>query len=95
MGSAAIFAWYRCPVRRRWSALAGWRSPRNCAAGLGRMLMDLALRRCREEYPDRPVALRAQIRLAPFYRSFGFAVTSEPFDDFGVTHVEMALRPVG
>jgi predicted GNAT family N-acyltransferase len=27
----------------------------------------------------------------PFYQSFGFAVTSEPFDDFGIAHVEMAL----
>jgi len=70
-------------------------APQLRGRGLGRMLMDLALRRCREEYPDRPVALRAQIHLAPFYQSLGFAVTSEPFDDFGVTHVEMARRPVG
>lgn len=70
-------------------------APQLRGRGLGRMLMDLALRRCREEYPDRPVALRAQIHLAPFYRSFGFAVTSEPFDDFGVAHLEMRLRPAG
>lgn len=70
-------------------------APQLRGRGLGRMLMDLALRRCREEYPDRPVALRAQIHLAPFYQSFGFAVTSEPFDDFGVAHLEMRLRPAG
>jgi len=66
-------------------------APQLRGRGLGRMLMDLALRRCREEYPKRPVTLRAQIHLAPFYRSFGFAATSEPFDDFGVAHVEMAM----
>jgi ElaA protein len=59
---------------------------------LGRTLMDQALRLCRDDYPDRPLGLRAQQHLVPFYRSFGFAVTSEPFDDFGVTHVEMAMR---
>lgn len=68
-------------------------APQLRGRGLGRMLMDLALERCREEYPDRPVTLRAQIYLARFYRSLGFAATSEPFDDFGVAHVEMVLRP--
>jgi predicted GNAT family N-acyltransferase len=28
----------------------------------------------------------------PFYARFGFATTSEPYDDFGVAHVEMVLR---
>ena len=27
-------------------------------------------------------------------KRFSFAVTSEPYDDFGVMHVEMAIRPV-
>jgi ElaA protein len=60
--------------------------------GLGRMLMDQALRLCRDDYPDQPLVLRAQQHLVLFYQSFGFAVTSEPFDDFGIAHVEMALR---
>lgn len=59
--------------------------------GLGRMLMDRALLLCRGNYPARPLVLRAQQHLVPFYHSFGFAVTSEPFDDFGIAHVEMAL----
>src|SRR5271169_2389495 len=61
--------------------------------GLGRMLMDQALLLCRGDYPGRPLALRAQRHLVPFYQSFGFRVTSEPFGDFGVTHVEMELQP--
>jgi ElaA protein len=67
-------------------------APKLRGRGLGRMLMDRALRRCRHDYPGQPVALRAQRHLVPFYESFGFAVTSEPFDDFGVTHVEMTMR---
>jgi predicted GNAT family N-acyltransferase len=38
-------------------------------------------------------ALTAQSHLVPFYRDFGFEPTGEPFDDFGLTHVDMALRP--
>ena len=60
--------------------------------GLGRRLMDEALSRCREHYPGQPVALTAQAYLVPFYCSFGFEPTGEPYDDFGVAHVEMALR---
>ncbi len=66
-------------------------APQLRGRGLGRMLMEQALRLCRDDYPSRPVVLRAQRHLAPFYQSFGFAVTSEPFDDFGVTHVEMEM----
>ena len=61
---------------------------------LGRVLMKRALGLCRDEYPGRLMVLRAQRHLVPFYEGFGFAVTSEPFDDFGVTHVEMMLRGI-
>jgi ElaA protein len=61
--------------------------------GLGRMLMNRALCLSAVDYRGRPIVLRAQRHLVPFYQSFGFAVTSEPFDDFGVTHVKM-LRGV-
>ena len=60
--------------------------------GLGRKLMERALRLRRDDYPDLPVMLRAQRHLVRFYEGFGFAVTSEPFDDFGVMHVEMTMR---
>ena len=59
--------------------------------GLGRRLMEEALLFCRAHYPGRPVVLTAQAYLVPFYRSFGFAQTGAPFDDFGVAHVEMKL----
>jgi ElaA protein len=59
--------------------------------GLGRRLMEEALRFCRERYPAQEIVLAAQLHLAPLYESFGFTVTSEPYDDFGVRHVEMSL----
>jgi ElaA protein len=56
------------------------------------MLMEKALTRCRERFPLQAVALGAQVPLMPFYESLGFATTSEPYDDFGVAHVEMVRR---
>jgi len=61
--------------------------------GLGRRLMEEGLRFCRERYPAQDIILAAQLKLVPFYNSFGFAVISEPYDDFGVMHVEMKMRP--
>ena len=63
--------------------------------GLGRRLMEEGLRFCRERYPAQDIILAAQLNLVPFYSSFGFAVISEPYDDFGVMHVEMRMRPRG
>jgi ElaA protein len=63
------------------------------ARGLGRRLIEEALRFCRERYPGLPVVLTAQTHLVSLYRSFGFEPTGEPFDDFGIAHVDMELRP--
>jgi ElaA protein len=67
-------------------------SPSLRRGGLGRMVMRKALILCRERLPLQAIALGAQVPLVPFYESFGFATTSEPYDDFGVAHVEMVLR---
>ena len=63
--------------------------------GLGRRLIEEALLFCRRQYPGLPVVLTAQAYLVPFYRSYGFEPTGEPFDDFGVSHIAMELRPRG
>ena len=60
--------------------------------GFARLLMMEALARCRRDYPDCAVTLSGQTYLAPFYESLGFAVTSPPYDDYGLSHVDMALR---
>jgi ElaA protein len=61
--------------------------------GIGRTLMGEALSFCRERYPRQAIALAAQLGLVPFYQAFGFAAASDVYDDFGVEHIEMALRP--
>ncbi len=60
--------------------------------GLARRMMAEALARCPRDYPDCAVTLTAQTYLAEFYSSLGFRATSAPFDDYGVPHVDMALR---
>jgi ElaA protein len=60
--------------------------------GFARRLMGEALLFCDERYPGHPVALSAQAHLVPFYRGFGFEPAGEPYDDFGLTHVDMELR---
>lgn len=57
--------------------------------GLGRVMMEAALQRAAEGYPHRDVALSAQAYLEPFYRSLGFFAVSAPYDDHGVTHIDM------
>jgi ElaA protein len=59
--------------------------------GFARLLMMEALARCRRDYPDCAVTLTGQTYLAPFYESLGFVVTSAPYDDYGLSHVDMLL----
>jgi len=61
--------------------------------GLGNRLMGEALRFCRDRFPLQQVVLAAQLDLLMFYRRFGFVTTSEPYDDFGVMHIEMRRDP--
>ena len=63
--------------------------------GLARRLMAEALARCPRDYPDYAVTLTAQTYLAPFYETLGFHTTSPPFDDYGLSHVDIALAKPG
>ena len=59
--------------------------------GLARHMMQEALARCRRDHPDCIVTLTGQTYLAPFYESLGFITTSAPYDDYGLSHVDMIL----
>ena len=61
--------------------------------GLARQMMIEAIARCRRDYSDHTVTLSGQTYLAPFYESLGFVVTSPPYDDYGIPHIDMVLRP--
>lgn len=59
--------------------------------GFGRAVVAQALACAAELAPGLPVMIAAQVHLQDFYESFGFAVTSEAYDDHGVLHVDMML----
>ena len=61
--------------------------------GLGRALMDFAIRSTREHHPGLAIRISAQARLEAFYRSLGFAVVSPAYEEDGIPHVEMRLAP--
>src|SRR5262249_54429715 len=60
--------------------------------GFARRMMVEALDRYRHDYPHCTATLTAQTYLVPFYESLGFHTISAPFDDYGLTHVDMRLR---
>ncbi|MEW5975169.1 MAG: GNAT family N-acetyltransferase [Acidobacteriota bacterium] len=57
--------------------------------GLGRRLMEEAIRQAELVYPGIPVRINAQQYLEGFYRSFGFETASEPYLEDGIVHIEM------
>ena len=59
--------------------------------GLARRMMEEALEQCQRNHPGWPITLSAQGYLVPFYQSLGFRLTSAPYEDYGVPHVDMAL----
>jgi ElaA protein len=61
--------------------------------GLGRRLVGAALACARRHHPGCAIGLSAQTPLVPFYRKFGFEPVGAPYDDFGVAHLDMMLRP--
>ncbi|MGC2201619.1 MAG: GNAT family N-acetyltransferase [Stellaceae bacterium] len=60
--------------------------------GLGRVLMDEALRLHSRGYTGQEIVLSAQAHLAAFYAAFGFEAISAPYDEFGIPHIDMKLR---
>lgn len=56
--------------------------------GLGRRLMELIETEAREKGCERSL-LHAQTHVIDFYRGLGYEVTSEEFEEAGISHVEM------
>jgi ElaA protein len=66
-------------------------SPEFRGHGLGRKLMNEALREANERFPYAPITIGAQLYLQFFYESLGFKVVDEPYDEDGIMHVDMTL----
>lgn len=60
--------------------------------GLGRALLREAVRKIKNDYPAKVICLHAQQYAVGFYQKEGFVVTSEPFIEDNILHVEMRLE---
>jgi ElaA protein len=67
-------------------------SPEYRGNGTGKLLMQHAIQCCSQQFPDTGIRISAQLYLQRFYEDFGFAVTTEPYDEDGIPHIEM-LKP--
>ncbi|MBY6261457.1 GNAT family N-acetyltransferase [Azospirillum sp. 412522] len=62
------------------------------SSGLGRALVAESLAVLAERWPDRDVVIGAQLYLERFYGGFGLIRDTDPYDDFGIPHIDMRLR---
>ena len=63
----------------------------NRGNGLGKTLIQHAITHIQQTYPKHSIRISAQLYLKKFYRDFGFKITSDPYDEDGILHVEMLL----
>jgi ElaA protein len=57
--------------------------------GIAARLMERAVARCEERWPQHPIVLDAQQHLGPWYARFGFEVSGDPFSEDGIPHIPM------
>lgn len=65
--------------------------PPNRGTGLGRVLMEEGIIRCRVVWPGHAIRIAAQQRLEAFYVSLAFRTVSPPYIEDGIPHVDMML----
>jgi ElaA protein len=59
--------------------------------GIGREIMEAALKECRARHPHEEIHLSAQTHLIDFYASFGFQKIGNEYMEAGIPHQEMTL----
>ena len=57
--------------------------------GLGRLLMSEAIRCTNLVFPNQAIRISAQLYLKQLYQDFDFHPVSAPYDEDGITHIEM------
>lgn len=60
--------------------------------GWGKELMLEAMQECRRHYPGQHIHISAQCYLERFYTELGFTLSSQPYDEDGIPHVEMLAQ---
>ena len=65
--------------------------PPHRGTGVGRVLMEEGVARCRAAWPGQPIRIAAQQRPEAFYVSLAFQTVSPPYIEDGIAHVDMML----
>jgi len=60
--------------------------------GLAKQLMQKAIHFIEVEMQAPAIKISAQFHLRQFYQSLGFIATSDPYDEDGIEHIDMALN---
>ncbi|MDB5193311.1 MAG: family N-acetyltransferase [Segetibacter sp.] len=64
-------------------------SPSVRKSGVGKALMEQSINQCYNLFNKQTIKIGAQLYLKHFYESFGFAQTSDVYDEDGIPHIEM------
>lgn len=56
---------------------------------IGRALMEEAIKFTEQKFPANEIKISAQVYLQKFYESLGFHSSGEPYDEDGISHVDM------
>ena len=57
--------------------------------GIAQVLTQKAIDVCLATWSNADIEIGAQLYLQPFYESYGFVATSEPYDEDGIIHLDM------
>lgn len=67
-------------------------SPVKRGTGIGKELMLESIKTTETHYSKIPIRIGAQQHLVPFYESFGFLISGDPYLEDGIPHIEM-IKP--
>lgn len=59
--------------------------------GYARVIVQQAMASCRQQWPDAPVMLSAQVYAMELYRGLGFEPTGLPYEEDDIPHQDMIL----
>jgi ElaA protein len=68
-------------------------SPAYRGKGLGRVVMELAIKNCNELFGPVEIRIGAQTYAQQFYASLGFLPEGDVYDEDGIEHIEMVRKP--